>query len=61
MTRAAYTAQEVAAMYGVSDSHIRRLLRSGTLNRVPHMGARVVISPDELERVFGPLPKDAAA
>lgn len=55
MPRAAFTVGEVAEMYGVSDSHIRRLIRNGTLTKVPHMGALVRISPDEIERVFGPL------
>lgn len=60
MIRAAYTVSEVARMYAVSDFTVRRLLREGTLNKVPHMGTLVRISPDELERVFGPLPKDMA-
>lgn len=60
MTRAAFTVKEVAGLYGVSDTHVRRLLRSGVLNKVPHMGHLVRISPDELERVFGPLPEAAA-
>ena len=51
--RRALTVDEVAAMYGVSTSHIRRLIRSGVLNKVPHMGTRVVISHGELDRVFG--------
>lgn len=58
--RAAYTVGEVADMYSVSASHIRRLLREGVLRRVPFMGSSVRISPDELERVFGSLPGGAA-
>lgn len=42
-----------AAMYSVSPSHIRRMVKRGDLERVPHMGARVVIALSELERVFG--------
>jgi len=44
---------EVAALYGVSTSHIRRLIRNGVLTKVPHMGNRVLISTGELDRVFG--------
>jgi excisionase family DNA binding protein len=54
--RAAYTVPEVAGMYGISESHVRRLIKAGTLAKVPHMGVVVRISPDELARVFGPLP-----
>ncbi len=61
MMRAAFAVAEVAALYGVSESHIRRLIRDGVLMKTPHMGARVVISPDELERVFGPLPSEGTA
>jgi excisionase family DNA binding protein len=58
--RAAYTIGEVAKMFAVSDSHIRRLLRDGTLQKVPYMGSSVRISPDELERVFGAIPSGAS-
>lgn len=57
--RAAYTISEVARLYAVSDSHIRRLIRDGILQRVPYMGSSVRISPDELERVFGSTPGGA--
>lgn len=59
--RAAFTCREVADLYGVSESKVRHLVRDGVLQRVPHMGASVRIRPDELERVFGPLPKEVAA
>lgn len=52
MTPVAYSVPQVAAMYGVSESHIRRMVRNGLLRRVPHMGHRVVISAGELRRVF---------
>jgi hypothetical protein len=58
MTRAAYTVPQIAAMYGdVSEGHIRNLVKpGGILQRVPHMGRRVLVAHAELERVFGPLP-----
>ena len=56
--RAAFTVEEVADIYNVSDSHIRRLIRDGQLDRVPHMGKSVRVSWVELERVFGPLPAE---
>lgn len=59
--RAAFNVAEVAALYGISQAHVRRLVRAGTLNKVPHLGDAVRISWDELERVFGPLPKGVAA
>ena len=49
----ALTVDEVADLYGVSGAHIRRLVRSGTLTKVPHMGRRVLIATGELDRVFG--------
>ena len=52
-TRRALTVDEVAALYGVSTSHIRRLVRNGTITKVPHMGHRVLIATGELDRVFG--------
>lgn len=61
MIRAAFTVGEVAEMYAVSDSHVRHLIRTGVISKVPHMGSVVRISPDELERVFGPLPMVGAA
>lgn len=57
MTRVAFTVQEVADLYGVSNAHVRNLIRAGTLNKVPHLGHSVRVSWDELERVFGPLPE----
>lgn len=51
--RRALTVDEVADLYGVSTAHIRRLVRSGILTKVPHMGRRVLISNGELDRVFG--------
>ena len=51
--RRAYTPTEVAKMYNVSPTHIRRLVREGVLTKVPHMGNRVLISTGELDRVFG--------
>jgi hypothetical protein len=61
MTRAAYTVPQIAAMYGdVSEGHIRNLVKpGGILQRVPHMG-RVLVAHMELERVFGPIPREAA-
>jgi excisionase family DNA binding protein len=53
--RRALTVDEVAALYGVSTSHIRRLVRSGVIVKVPHMGQRVLIATGELDRVFGPV------
>ena len=50
--RRAFTVPEVADMYGVSAGHIRNLIRTGTLRKVPHMGTRVLISAGELDRVF---------
>lgn len=51
--RRALTVEQVADLYGVSTSHIRRLVRDGTIVRVPHMGRRVLIATGELDRVFG--------
>lgn len=53
MTKQAFSVEEVAALYSVSPSHIRRMVRRGELVKVPHMGHRVVISQSELDRVFG--------
>lgn len=53
MTRAALTVDEVAAQFGVSPSHIRRMVSNKTLTRVPNMGHRVLIAVGELDRVFG--------
>jgi excisionase family DNA binding protein len=61
MMRAAYGVPEVAEMFGISDGHIRNLVKAGTLQRVPHLGRRVLIAHTELERVFGPIPKGEAA
>jgi hypothetical protein len=61
MTRAAYTVPQIAEMYGdVSQGHIRNLVKAGILQRVPHMGRRVLVAHMELERVFGPIPREAA-
>lgn len=51
--RRALTVEQVADLYGVSTTHIRRLVRSGTITKVPHMGRRVLIATGELDRVFG--------
>jgi len=59
--RAAYSVNEVADLYGLSPKHIHKLVRDGTLARVPHTGRMTRISVVELERVFGPLPKEAVA
>jgi excisionase family DNA binding protein len=52
-SRRALTVREVAEQFGVSEAHIRRLVRTGQLAKVPHMGTRVVIAVGELDRVFG--------
>lgn len=61
MIRAAFSTLEVAELYGVSDSHVRNLVKSEVLKKVPHLGKSVRISWDELEKVLGPLPPGAAA
>jgi hypothetical protein len=61
VTRAAYNVTQIAALYGdISEGHVRNLVRDGTLQRVPHMGRRVLIAHTELERVFGPMPREVA-
>ena len=50
--RRAFTVPEVADMYGVSTGHIRKLIRNGIVQKVPHMGTRVLVSAGELRRVF---------
>lgn len=42
-----------AELTGLSEVSIRRLVRNGTLRKVPHLGSRVLIPMRELERVFG--------
>ena len=51
--RVAYRVEDAAAQVGVSPSTMRRLVKTGTVHSVPHMGTRVVIPHSELVRVFG--------
>jgi excisionase family DNA binding protein len=53
LPRQSFTIEEVAEMYGCSPSHIRRMVKRGDIDIVPHMGRRVLISVAELERTFG--------
>lgn len=59
--RAAFSADEVAEMYGISESLVRQMTRDGRLAKVPHLGRTIRISWTELERVLGPLPEQAVA
>jgi excisionase family DNA binding protein len=53
LPKMALSVDEAAAQWGCSPAHIRRLVKAGTLNVVPHMGRRVLIPTAELERTFG--------
>lgn len=56
--RASFTADEVAAMHGVSASLIRKMVARGELARVPNLGNRVRIPYAEVVAKFGPLPDE---
>lgn len=56
MSRASFTADEVAAMHNVSPSHIRKLIAAGTLAKVPNLGRAIRVPLTAIESVFGPVP-----
>ena len=56
MTRASFTADEVAQMHGVSASKIRKMVANGDLARVPHLGRTVRIPYQAVVDTFGELP-----
>ena len=56
MSRASFSADEVAAMHDVSASHIRKMVAAGTLAKVPNLGRTVRIPLVAIEAVFGPVP-----
>lgn len=56
MTRASFSADEVAAMHNVSASKIRKMVANGELARVPHLGRTVRIPYAEVVDKFGELP-----
>lgn len=57
MTRASFSPKEIADMHGVSEGLIRKMVRDGTLQRIPSFKTVVRIRTDEVERVFGPVPE----
>lgn len=52
MERLTYTADEVAEAVGCSRSKVVDLVHRGVLDRVPHMGRRVLITRASAERAF---------
>lgn len=56
MTRASFTADEVAAMHNISASKVRKMVAAGELARVPHLGRTIRIPFQAVVDTFGPLP-----
>lgn len=50
MEKLAFNAAEAGEILGVSDWTIYRLVDSGELAKIPHVGKRVLIARAELER-----------
>ena len=56
----ALSVPEAAAMLGLSEPSVRRLVDAGRLARVPHTGNRVLIARTELERFVNAKPSPLA-
>lgn len=61
MEKLAFNAIEAGALLGVSEWTIYRLVDSGELAKVPHLGKRVLIARAELERFASEGVKAAAS
>lgn len=55
MERLTYTPHEVAKVLGCSASKVVDLVHRGVLDRVPHMGRRVLIPRRSVEKAFPDL------